>query len=90
MRNSTQNYDHTSQGLKTQKSRASKIKKVICLCFYLAKTELINRTRGATFAWPSGRVFVYLSQFEWNHKVTTNQNHINSEKIFKNLCSCCH
>ena len=90
MRNSTQNHDHTSQGLKTQKSRASKIKKVICLCFYLAKTELINRTRGATFAWPSGRVFVYLSQFEWNHKVTTNQNHINSEKIFKNLCSCCH
>ena len=68
-------------------------KKVICFCFYLAKTELINRTRGATFAWPSGRVFVYISQFEWNHKVTT-KSYVSTQKIqkkiFMNLCSCCH
>ena len=55
-------------------------KKVICFCFYLAKTELINRTRSATFAWPSGRVFVYISQFEWNHKVTT-KSYVSTQKI---------
>ena len=53
MRTSTQNHDHTSQVLKTQEQRDSKLtleieaieeKKGICycFCFYSAKTELTN------------------------------------------------